>query len=70
MQRTYEPKIHKNYDGEKIILNEDKSIILSPKDFPNMRNYIGQTLITTDGTPCLGSDDKSGIAEVFSAIEY
>lgn len=64
------PQFHKNYDGKKIILNKEKNIILSPEDFPNMKNYIGQTLITTDGTTLLGSDDKSGIVEVISAVEY
>ncbi|WP_413526897.1 peptidase T [Marinilactibacillus psychrotolerans] len=64
------PQFHKNYDGKKIILNKEQNIILSPEDFPNMKNYIGQTLITTDGTTLLGSDDKSGIVEVISAVEY
>ncbi|API89546.1 peptidase T [Marinilactibacillus sp. 15R] len=64
------PQVHENYDGKEIILNKDQNIILSPEDFPNMKNYIGQTLITTDGTTLLGSDDKSGIVEVISAVEY
>ncbi|GEK90668.1 peptidase T [Alkalibacterium kapii] len=65
-----DPKIHENYDGEEILLNEENNIKLSPQDFPNMKNYIGQTLITTDGMTLLGSDDKSGIVEIFSAMEY
>ncbi|WP_208560154.1 peptidase T [Marinilactibacillus kalidii] len=65
-----QPQFHENYNGEEIILNKEKSIVLSPKDFPNMKNYVGQTLITTDGNTLLGSDDKSGIVEVISAVEY
>lgn len=64
------PQIIENYDGEDIILNEAENIVLSPKDFPNLKKYLGQTLITTDGTTLLGSDDKSGIVEAISAIEY
>ena len=63
------PQIHENYDGEAIVLNKEKNIVLSPKDFPNLRNYIGQTVITTDGLTLLGADDKAGIAEIMSAIE-
>lgn len=64
------PTIHQNYDGGTIILNKEQDIRLSPEDFPNLKNYVGQTLITTDGTTLLGSDDKSGIVEIFSAMEY
>lgn len=64
------PQVIENYDGETIVLNEEEGIRLSPKDFPNLKNYVGQTLITTDGTTLLGSDDKSGIVEIFSAMEY
>ncbi len=64
------PQFVKNYDGSDIILNDELNIVLSPKDFPNLNNYIGQTLITTDGTTLLGSDDKSGIVEAISAVEY
>lgn len=64
------PQIHKDYNGEEIVLNDELGIRLSPKDFPNLTNYKGQTLITTDGTTLLGSDDKSGIVEIFSAMEY
>lgn len=62
-----QPQIHENYDGEDVVLNKEESIILSPDEFPNLRNYKGQTLITTDGTTLLGSDDKSGVAEVVTA---
>lgn len=64
------PQFHENYNGEDILLNEDLNIRLGVKDFPNLKNYVGQTLITTDGTTLLGSDDKSGIVEIFSAMEY
>ncbi|MFL2099862.1 peptidase T [Desemzia sp. FAM 23991] len=63
------PQFHENYNGEAIVLNEAENIILSPEDFPNLKNYVGQTLITTDGTTLLGSDDKSGIAEIVTAME-
>ncbi len=64
------PQIHKNYDGKDIILNKEENIILSPKDFDDLLQYKGQTLITTDGTTLLGADDKAGIAEIVTAIEY
>ncbi|MBV7273221.1 peptidase T [Clostridiaceae bacterium UIB06] len=64
------PKFVENYNGEDIILNEEKNIILSPKDFPELKNYIGKTLITSDGTTLLGADDKSGIAEIMTAMEF
>jgi len=64
------PLIIKNYKGGDIVLNKAKKIILSPKDFPELNDYIGQTLITTDGTTLLGADDKAGIAEIITAIEY
>ncbi len=64
------PQIVKNYDGGDIVLNKEKNIVLSPKDFPELKNYIGQTLITTDGTTLLGADDKAGVAEIITAIEY
>ncbi|GAB6169820.1 peptidase T [Clostridium carnis] len=62
------PKIVKNYDGGDIKLNEE--VILSPKFSPELKNYIGKTLITTDGTTLLGADDKAGIAEIMTAVEY
>ncbi|MFW5819756.1 MAG: peptidase T [Bacteroidota bacterium] len=64
------PRIFKNYDGKNLILNEKKHIILSPDTFPELLNYKGQTLITTDGTTLLGADDKAGIAEIITAMEY
>lgn len=64
------PQIHENYQGNKIILNKSKGIILDPADFPNLNNYKNHTLITTDGNTLLGADDKSGIAEILSMLEY
>lgn len=63
-----QPQVHEDYNGEPIQLNDQ--FTLSPEDFPNLKNYVGQTLITTDGTTLLGSDDKSGIVEILSAVEY
>ena len=59
-----------NYDGHDIVLNRDLGIVLSPKDFPELAGYKGQTLITTDGTTLLGADDKAGIAEIMTAMAY
>jgi len=64
------PKFNHNYNGNDIVLNADKGIVLSPQNFPEMKNYIGDTLITTDGTTLLGADDKAGIAEIMTAIKY
>lgn len=63
------PQFHENYSGEAIVLNEEQQVVLDPKEFPNLKNYIGQTLITTDGTTLLGADDKAGIAEIMTAME-
>ena len=64
------PRIIKNYDGKDIILNEAQNIILSPDYFEDLLQYEGQTLITTDGTTLLGADDKAGITEIVTAMEY
>lgn len=64
------PKIIENYDGKDIVLNEEKNIVMKVDEFPNLKNYIGKTLITTDGTTLLGSDDKSGIVEIIEAVKY
>ena len=64
------PKIVENYDGEDIVLNEAKDIVLSVEEFPNLKNYVGKTLITTDGTTLLGADDKAGIVEIVEAMKY
>ncbi len=64
------PQIIKDYDGKDIILNKEKNIVLSPDYFEDLLQYKGQTLITTDGTTLLGADDKAGIAEIVTAMEY
>ncbi|MGM9946239.1 MAG: peptidase T [Lysinibacillus sp.] len=64
------PQFVENYDGKDIILNKDLQVIMSPTDFPELKQYKGHTLITTDGTTLLGADDKAGIAEIMTAMEY
>lgn len=64
------PQIIENYDGKDIVLNKEKNIILSPSYFEDLLLYKGQTLITTDGTTLLGADDKAGVCEIVSAMEY
>jgi tripeptide aminopeptidase len=64
------PQIVERYDGKDIILNESLNIILSPRDFPELAGYEGQTLITTDGTTLLGADDKAGMTEIMTAMAY
>lgn len=64
------PQIIENYHGGDIVLNKEENIILSPDYFEDLKLYIGQTLITTDGTTLLGADDKAGICEIISAMEY
>lgn len=59
-----------DYKGGDIVLNAEQSIVLSPSQFPELNDYVGETLITTDGTTLLGADDKAGIAEIVTAIEY
>ena len=64
------PQIVENYDGKDIVLNEAKDIVLSVEEFPNLKNYVGKTVITTDGTTLLGADDKAGIVEIVEAMKY
>ena len=64
------PQIIPNYDGKDILLNAEENIILSPDYFEDLKQYKGQTLITTDGTTLLGADDKAGITEIMTAMEY
>ena len=64
------PQIIENYDGSAIVLNTKENIILSPNYFEDLLLYKGQTLITTDGTTLLGADDKAGVCEIVSAMEY
>lgn len=68
--RGVKPRIVENYNGEDIVLNSEENVVLSPKDFSHMRNYIGQDLIVTDGSSLLGADDKAGIVEIIEAIKY
>ena len=64
------PQIVNNYNGEDILLNEGTGLTLKTADFPEIKQYKGQTIITTDGTTLLGADDKAGIAEIVTAMEY
>ena len=64
------PQIVKNYNGGDIVLNKTKNIILSSEYFSEIKQYIGQTIITTDGNTLLGSDDKAGVCEIISAMEF
>jgi len=68
--KNVRPQKVEKYDGKDIILNKDLHIVLSPKDFPELKNYVGHTLITTDGTTLLGADNKAGIAEIMTALIY
>jgi tripeptide aminopeptidase len=68
--RHVSPRIVQGYDGGDIILNEAQEIVLSPNDFPELLDYKGQDLIVTDGTTLLGADDKAGIAEIITAVDY
>ena len=64
------PQIIPNYNGEDIVLNKEKNIVLRTSEFPEMKQYQGQTMITTDGTTLLGADDKAGVAEIMYAAQY
>ena len=68
--KNFKPKIIKNYDGKDIVLNEELNIITSSNDYPDLKKFIGEDLIVTDGTTLLGADDKAGISEIVTAIEY
>ena len=68
--KNIKPQITENYQGNDIILNKEKNIILSPDYFEDLLQYKGQTIITTDGTTLLGADDKAGITEIVTAMEY
>ncbi len=64
------PRIVKGYDGKDIVLNAEQNIVMSPDDFPELLDYVGQDIIVTDGTTLLGADDKAGIAEIITAVAY
>ena len=68
--RKVKPQIVKNYDGGDIVLNAEDNIILSPAQFPELKQYVGQDIICTNGKTLLGADDKAGIAEIVTAMEY
>ena len=68
--KNVKPQIVENYQGNDIILNKEKNIVLSPDYFEDLLQYKGQTLITTDGTTLLGADDKAGVTEIVTAMEY
>lgn len=64
------PHVIENYDGEDIVLNKELDIVLSTSIFPELKDLKGKTIITTDGTTLLGADDKAGVAEIITAVEY
>lgn len=64
------PRIVTNYDGEDIVLNKEQNIVLETSQYPEIKHYIGQDIIVTDGTTLLGADDKAGVAEIVTAMEY
>lgn len=64
------PQIIENYDGGTIVLNQELKMFLNPDEFPELKQYKGQTIICTDGTTLLGADDKAGVAEIVTAVEY
>jgi len=68
--KNINPKIIKNYEGGIVELNKDEGIFLDPEIFPELNEYIGKTIITTDGKTLLGADDKAGVAEIITACEY
>ncbi|HRT34207.1 MAG TPA: peptidase T [Bacteroidales bacterium] len=68
--KDIKPQFFHNYDGGEIVINKEKNLVLSPIEFPELKKYIGQTIITSDGNTLLGADDKAGVAEIMSAVEY
>jgi len=64
------PQVVQNYDGGEITLNAELGLTMTPQDYPELLHYIGQDIITTDGTTLLGADNKAGIAEILTAVEY
>ncbi len=68
--KNVKPRIVKNYDGNDILLNEEKLIVLETDKYPEILQYKGQDIIVTDGTTLLGADDKAGLAEIVTAMEY
>lgn len=68
--KDVKPRIIENYDGNDIVLNEKENIVLSPRYYSEIINFIGKSIVVTDGTTLLGADDKAGIAEIVTAMEY
>jgi tripeptide aminopeptidase len=68
--KNVKPQVLTNYNGEDILLNQGTGLTLKTADFPEIKRYKGQTIITTDGTTLLGADDKAGIAEIMTAMEH
>ena len=68
--KDIKPQIIEKYNGEDVVLNAELGIKIPVADFPEIKQYVGQTLVTTDGTTLLGADDKAGVAEIMSAVEY
>lgn len=68
--KNIKPRVIKNYDGAEIVLNAEKKIVMTPEDFPSLKQYVGQDLVVTDGLTLLGGDDKAGVAEIMTAAEY
>lgn len=64
------PRIVTNYDGKEIILNKELNIVMSPKEFPSLNRHLGKSLVVTDGTTLLGADDKAGVAEIMTLVDY
>jgi tripeptide aminopeptidase len=68
--KNVDPQFVEDYDGGPLVLNAEKNIVMFPEEFPDLKKYIGKTLITTDGTTLLGADDKAGISEIITAIAH
>ncbi|WP_035337251.1 peptidase T [Dokdonia sp. PRO95] len=68
--KDVKPQIWENYDGGDLVLNKEQNIVLSPEYFDDLKQYKGQTIVTTDGTTLLGADDKAGITEIMEAMKY
>jgi tripeptide aminopeptidase len=68
--KDVKPRIVEKYDGNDIILNEAEKVVLSPKDFPELGNHVGEDIIVTDGTTLLGADDKAGVSEIMTLAQY
>jgi len=64
------PQVWENYEGGDIVINKELNLVLTPSLFPELKEYIGDTIITTDGTTLLGADDKAGITEIMTAVKY